>query len=125
MLVTLLLFLNANMNGFYPPFGWFALGAFISLGELIYLAREREEQLRTIRSAGCASFASSKGRLARRSGHSAVLHSRGYGAVPDGRFEQFNPRLYTPKATTNFDCDIVYSNGTFIQYPEGVQQQLP
>jgi type II secretion system protein G len=26
-------------------------------------------------------------------------------------------------ATTNFDCDIVYSNGTFIQYPEGVQQQ--
>lgn len=26
-------------------------------------------------------------------------------------------------ATTMFDCDIVYSNGTFIQYPEGVQQQ--
>ena len=26
-------------------------------------------------------------------------------------------------ATTAFDCDIVYSNGTFIQYPEGVQQQ--
>ncbi|HEX9405934.1 MAG TPA: prepilin-type N-terminal cleavage/methylation domain-containing protein [Thermoanaerobaculia bacterium] len=26
-------------------------------------------------------------------------------------------------ATTNFDCDIVYSNGTFLQYPEGVQQQ--
>jgi type II secretion system protein G len=26
-------------------------------------------------------------------------------------------------ATTNFDCDIVYSNGSFIQYPEGVQQQ--
>jgi type II secretion system protein G len=26
-------------------------------------------------------------------------------------------------ATTNFDCDIVYSNGTFISYPEGVQQQ--
>jgi general secretion pathway protein G len=25
-------------------------------------------------------------------------------------------------ATTNFDCDIVYSNGTFIQYAEGVQQ---
>ena len=26
-------------------------------------------------------------------------------------------------ATTNFDCDIVYGNGTFLQYPEGVQQQ--
>jgi type II secretion system protein G len=26
-------------------------------------------------------------------------------------------------ATTNFDCDIVYSNGTFVSYPEGVQQQ--
>jgi type II secretion system protein G len=30
---------------------------------------------------------------------------------------------YPAGATTNFDCDIVYSNGTFIQYPEGVQQQ--
>src|SRR5690349_18930649 len=26
-------------------------------------------------------------------------------------------------ATTNFDCDIVFTNGTFITYPEGVQQQ--
>jgi len=25
--------------------------------------------------------------------------------------------------TTNFDCDIVYSNGSFIQYPEGLQAQ--
>jgi type II secretion system protein G len=25
-------------------------------------------------------------------------------------------------ATTNFDCDILYSNGTFLQQPEGVQQ---
>jgi general secretion pathway protein G len=25
-------------------------------------------------------------------------------------------------ATTNFDCDIIYSNGAFIQYAEGVQQ---
>ena len=29
----------------------------------------------------------------------------------------------TGGATTNFDCDIIYSNGTFLQYPEGVQQQ--
>ena len=26
-------------------------------------------------------------------------------------------------ATTNFDCDIIYSNGSFVQYPEGVQTQ--
>jgi general secretion pathway protein G len=25
--------------------------------------------------------------------------------------------------TTAFDCDIIYSNGSFIQYPEGVQTQ--
>lgn len=31
----------------------------------------------------------------------------------------------SPKCTptTNFDCDIIYTNGTFLQYPEGVQQQ--
>ena len=29
---------------------------------------------------------------------------------------------YSGGATTNFDCDIVYSNGAFVQYPEGVQQ---
>ena len=26
-------------------------------------------------------------------------------------------------ATMNFDCDIIYSGGTFVQYPEGVQAQ--
>jgi type II secretion system protein G len=26
-------------------------------------------------------------------------------------------------STTNFDCDIIYSQGGFMQYPEGVQQQ--
>jgi general secretion pathway protein G len=29
----------------------------------------------------------------------------------------------TGGATTNFDCDIIYSNGSFTQYPEGVQTQ--
>jgi general secretion pathway protein G len=38
----------------------------------------------------------------------------------DGTFQGNNP---LGGATTAFDCDIVYSNGTFIQYPEGVQQQ--
>lgn len=30
---------------------------------------------------------------------------------------------YSDGPTTNFDCDIVYSGGQFIVYPEGVQQK--
>ena len=45
-------------------------------------------------------------------------------AGKDGRF-QHDSLLETiaksEKTTTNFDCDIVFSNGTFVQYPEGVQ----
>jgi type II secretory pathway pseudopilin PulG len=26
-----------------------------------------------------------------------------------------------PGGTKNFDCDIIYSNGSFVEYPEGVQ----
>src|SRR5436309_3382526 len=37
----------------------------------------------------------------------------------DGNLES----TWQGSATTNFDCDLVYSNGTFLQYPEGVQQQ--
>ena len=33
------------------------------------------------------------------------------------------PSSYNGGATTAFDCDIVYSNGSFVQYPEGVQTQ--
>lgn len=44
----------------------------------------------------------------------------------DGRFEHDSlPETLagqTPKATTNFDCDIVYSAGQFVEYPEGVQR---
>jgi general secretion pathway protein G len=29
----------------------------------------------------------------------------------------------TQGPTTNFDCDIIYSEGTFLQYPDGVQTQ--
>jgi len=29
----------------------------------------------------------------------------------------------TGGATQDFDCDIVYSNGSFVQYPDGVQAQ--
>ena len=37
--------------------------------------------------------------------------------------DQIGETSYTTPQTTNFDCDIIYSNGTFIHYPEGVQQQ--
>ena len=31
--------------------------------------------------------------------------------------------VYREGPTTNFDCDIIFSNGVFLEYPEGVQQQ--
>ena len=39
----------------------------------------------------------------------------------DGKLEAASKRNYRIQATTNFDCDIVYSNGTFIAYPQGKQ----
>ena len=44
-------------------------------------------------------------------------------AGADKKFEKFDPRAKVnakDSATKNFDCDIVYSNGTFIRYPEGM-----
>ena len=32
-----------------------------------------------------------------------------------------NTGTYSRDPTEDMDCDIVYSNGTFISYPEGVQ----
>ena len=46
-----------------------------------------------------------------------------YAIVSAGKDGTFQGSTVTGGATTAFDCDIVYSNGTFIQYPEGVQQQ--
>jgi type II secretory pathway pseudopilin PulG len=40
----------------------------------------------------------------------------------DGQFDRDALNEYTAESTTNFDCDIVFSNGTFVQYPEGVQR---
>ncbi len=43
----------------------------------------------------------------------------------DQRFERNALRDYldgAPGATTNFDCDLVYSNGEFVEYPEGIQR---
>jgi general secretion pathway protein G len=51
------------------------------------------------------------------------LAERGYvivSAAGDKTFES-EPDGYTPGTTHNFDCDIVFANGSFVQYPEGVQ----
>src|SRR5438046_487611 len=51
----------------------------------------------------------------------AVTAAQTYAIVSygkDGKLEGAAP--HSP--TTNFDCDIIYSNGTFLEYPEGVQQ---
>jgi type II secretory pathway pseudopilin PulG len=45
-------------------------------------------------------------------------------AGKDGRFERDDLTAYVqspPGGTRSFDCDLVYSNGEFIEYPEGVQ----
>jgi len=56
------------------------------------------------------------------SGHCSgyVLGSGG----KDGMFEHSEPRAYVESpagATTNFDCDLIYADGEFIEYPEGIQ----
>ena len=47
-----------------------------------------------------------------------VIHSPG----KNGSFEAV-PSAATGGATTNFNSDIIYSNGSFVQYPEGIQAQ--
>lgn len=42
----------------------------------------------------------------------------------DGQFEHDSLREYDPPGgTTNFNNDIIFSNGVFVQYPEGAQRQ--
>lgn len=43
-------------------------------------------------------------------------------AGKDGRFEFDSLRDYNETSTENFNCDIVYANGSFVQYPEGAQK---
>ncbi|MDP9193105.1 MAG: type II secretion system protein GspG [Acidobacteriota bacterium] len=53
------------------------------------------------------------------------LPDRGYAIVSAGAdksFELESPAAYTPGTTSHFDCDIVFANGEFVQYPEGVQR---
>jgi len=44
-------------------------------------------------------------------------------AGKDGLWEHETLQEYTPGSTTAFDCDIVYSLGSFIEYPEGPQRR--
>jgi len=46
-----------------------------------------------------------------------------YSGGKDGTISSATGGPTMVKSTTNFDCDIIYSNGSFIQYPDGVQQQ--
>ena len=48
-------------------------------------------------------------------GDNYLIHSYGRGGVKDS-----SP---VGGATTKFDCDMLYSNGSFVQYPEGAQAQ--
>jgi type II secretory pathway pseudopilin PulG len=53
----------------------------------------------------------------------APLPERGYVIVSAGADKTFQaePTQYGRGPTTHFDCDIVFANGEFVQYPEGVQ----
>ncbi len=42
-------------------------------------------------------------------------------AARDKQLSDSNLTAYSASITSDMDCDIVYSNGSFVQYPEGVQ----
>jgi general secretion pathway protein G len=50
--------------------------------------------------------------------HGYVIASAG----ANKSFEASSLEEYAKGPTSHFDCDIVYSNGEFVQYPEGVQR---
>ena len=60
-----------------------------------------------------------------REGFLCRSESRFYTIGSAGRDKVFEATLdtdaYDRDPTTDMDCDIIYSNGTFISYPEGVQ----
>jgi type II secretion system protein G len=45
-----------------------------------------------------------------------------YAIRSKGKDNGFETGVYTPGATNEFECDIVYSMGAFVRYPEGIQQ---
>ena len=53
------------------------------------------------------------------SGSSYAIRSYGADKAVDGTGTDSTAAI----TTQNFDCDIIYSEGSFVQYPEGVQSQ--
>lgn len=51
---------------------------------------------------------------------SGTTPAQAYAIISPGRDGRFQSTA-TTGATTNFDCDIVFSNGSFLQYPLGAQ----
>ena len=52
----------------------------------------------------------------------AMSESRFYTLASAARDKQIGSLTsYTANITSDMDCDIAYSNGSFVQYPEGVQ----
>jgi hypothetical protein len=62
-----------------------------------------------------------------RTGFRAASAPQFYSIGSGGKDKTFlSPDLtgYTPNTTTgDMDCDIIFSNGSFVQYPEGVQTE--
>lgn len=50
-----------------------------------------------------------------------TIPSQHYSIRSAGRDGVYSGRDYAPTPTTNYDCDIVYSDGSFIVWPEGTQ----
>jgi prepilin-type N-terminal cleavage/methylation domain-containing protein len=46
-----------------------------------------------------------------------------YAIRSPGRDGAFSTGPYTPGPTTDFDCDIIFSGGAFVTWPEGTQQR--
>ena len=45
------------------------------------------------------------------------LPSQDYSIRSGGRDKQFDATAYTPGKIDDFDCDLVYANGSFVTYP--------
>jgi len=52
-----------------------------------------------------------------------VTGETNYALRSAGKDGVFETGPYVEGGTSNVDCDIIYSNGAFITYPEGVQSQ--
>jgi hypothetical protein len=55
--------------------------------------------------------------------HAAASRPAQYAITSKGRDGTLGTAPTAITTTTNFDCDIIYSQGQFLQYPEGIQQQ--